>query len=781
MQSRPILFALVYVFLLLLLSIPVNGQDAVSTEVSVPRLIRISGSVPSSEVVGKVVGMTFALYREQPGETPLWLETQSVALDSAGRYSVVLGAASAKGVPASLFASNEARWLGVTVEAQGELPRVLLVSVPYALKAGDAETLGGMSAREIMSMAQPMVATNVVSQDSSVEVGRPSRTTRAADSQAAAPGPRGSFFYNGSQVVIEAYNDASQQPLPLLFNPQGGNIGIGTTTPGQKLSVAGTIESTVGGFKFPDGTTLVSGTMTKSFNGRTGAVMPTANDYSFSQLSGAATLAQLPAAVLNSGGSYADPAWLTSLAGSKISGTVANAASAVSASNATTVTNGVYTSGSYANPTWLTSLASSKITGTVAEAAHATNADSAVSAGSAVTATNLNGVAATYYARRDTANSFSGNQTISGGVGIGVASPTEAVDVNGNVKLTGAVKFGDGTSIQSALALVPTGFTIMGASATAPTGYSSVGWQTVMNPLAWSRKASMPSPQACGAYGVVGGKLYIITGFPNATSYTPVQQIQVYDPATDSWSSRNPAGTARVCPSAVVVNEKIYIFGGFMEGGAPIGTVEEYTPATDSWVTKTPMPTALAFTTAAAVGTKIYLFGGDLAGQCCSVTNAVSEYDTAANSWRAMDPMPIYSRSRSAAALNGKVYLFGGVLPYTTETDVFDPSAATGSQWKTKTPRPTACEGSPTIVYNNLIFLFACWNTPVATAPFDVYVPENDTWVSGPPVPRGASAYDAGLINGMIYVTAGGTNTEIYTDTYQLDPAKVILYLYTKN
>src|SRR3989344_5639218 len=34
-----------------------------------------------------------------------------------------------------------------------------------------------------------------------------------------------------------------------------GNVGIGTTAPGQKLSVAGIIESTSGGIKFPDGTT----------------------------------------------------------------------------------------------------------------------------------------------------------------------------------------------------------------------------------------------------------------------------------------------------------------------------------------------------------------------------------------------------------------------------------------------------------------------------------------------------------------------------------------------
>ncbi len=41
----------------------------------------------------------------------------------------------------------------------------------------------------------------------------------------------------------------------ILSAVNDGNVGIGTTSPGQKLTVAGTIESTSRGMKFPDGTT----------------------------------------------------------------------------------------------------------------------------------------------------------------------------------------------------------------------------------------------------------------------------------------------------------------------------------------------------------------------------------------------------------------------------------------------------------------------------------------------------------------------------------------------
>jgi len=113
---------------------------AVGTSATVPPLIKVSGTLAHAH---GSVGVIFALYAEPTGGAPLWLETQNVTPDEKGRYTIYLGVNHASGVPLDLFASGEARWLGVQPEGQPEQARVELVSVPYALAAGDAQTLGG--------------------------------------------------------------------------------------------------------------------------------------------------------------------------------------------------------------------------------------------------------------------------------------------------------------------------------------------------------------------------------------------------------------------------------------------------------------------------------------------------------------------------------------------------------------------------------------------------------------------------------------------------------------
>jgi len=106
-------------------------------------------------VPARTVGVTFALYRQQDGGAPVWLETQNVTPDPTGHYAVLLGSTRAEGIPADLFNTQEQRWLGVQVQGEAEQARVLLVSVPYAMKAADAETIGGLPASAFVLAAPP--------------------------------------------------------------------------------------------------------------------------------------------------------------------------------------------------------------------------------------------------------------------------------------------------------------------------------------------------------------------------------------------------------------------------------------------------------------------------------------------------------------------------------------------------------------------------------------------------------------------------------------------------
>ena len=130
------------------------GSVTGSNAGSVPHLVKFSGTVRDDQgrLQSGIVGITFSLYKDQDGGAPLWLETQNVQADANGHYTVMLGVTSSEGLPMDFFTSNEARWVGVQPQGQSEQPRILLVSTPYALKAADADTLGGKPASAFLTI-----------------------------------------------------------------------------------------------------------------------------------------------------------------------------------------------------------------------------------------------------------------------------------------------------------------------------------------------------------------------------------------------------------------------------------------------------------------------------------------------------------------------------------------------------------------------------------------------------------------------------------------------------
>jgi trimeric autotransporter adhesin len=208
---------LVVAFLSFVVSLVAQTSGSSSpASVSVPPVIQFSNVAtdPAGGPLTGTVPMTFSLYNSTQGGDGLWTETQSVTLDSSGHYSVYLGITKANGLPIALFASGQALWLGVQVAGEAEQPRIALVSVPYAIEAGNAATIGGLP---------PSAFVKANSTSSGQTAGK--NANPATETQNYIP-----LFVNGSGGLGNS----------ILYQSGTTQVGIGTTTPSATLEVNGT-------------------------------------------------------------------------------------------------------------------------------------------------------------------------------------------------------------------------------------------------------------------------------------------------------------------------------------------------------------------------------------------------------------------------------------------------------------------------------------------------------------------------------------------------------------
>ena len=209
---------------------PMAAQQSLGANPSspavVPPLVRFSGVLADdqSKPLTGAVGVTFALYKDGQGGAPLWLETQNVSPDKTGHYSVMLGSTTSTGLPADIFVAGEARWLGVQPQGQAEHARVMLLSVPYALKAVDAQTVGGLPPSAFVLAAPPISSA--------------SPTTPTTGAQPLATGTTPVTTAGGTVNKLAKFDATADVTSSQVFD-NGTNVGIGNTAPGAKLDVSG--------------------------------------------------------------------------------------------------------------------------------------------------------------------------------------------------------------------------------------------------------------------------------------------------------------------------------------------------------------------------------------------------------------------------------------------------------------------------------------------------------------------------------------------------------------
>jgi N-acetylneuraminic acid mutarotase len=276
------------------------------------------------------------------------------------------------------------------------------------------------------------------------------------------------------------------------------------------------------------------------------------------------------------------------------------------------------------------------------------------------------------------------------------------------------------------------------------------------------------------AMGVsVEGKLLVMGGFINAPLDTSAR-VDVYDPATDSWTQRSNLPGAQTHVGVAVDGPTVYLSGGFLIKTQ--GTTAEswvYDFPSDTWDAGVPLPLPRAALALVLLGRTLHAVGGLAAdGNTDSADHTMFDLDLG-GAWTSLAPLPNARNHLGGAAADGLLVIAGGrhgwdeAMGNQTETDVFDPEAGT---WKRAADLPlgrSEIAAATFSVGQKVVVVGGSRNPAKPTDEVDLYDPATDSWQSLTPLPGPRKGAVAALIGNQIVVTTGSpTGVDPSTTTW---------------
>lgn len=242
------------------------------------------------------------------------------------------------------------------------------------------------------------------------------------------------------------------------------------------------------------------------------------------------------------------------------------------------------------------------------------------------------------------------------------------------------------------------------------------------------------------------------------------RRLDVYDIATDTWSTRRPMpGDGVIHPFVSHGENRMFVSGGIHpETGKVLNTLWIYHDDDDTWVKGEPMPGA-RHTNGAAIACGMYgnswIFGGLSAPTPtqASVRRELFVYDYGTDRWTERAPMPVPRYGHSITHRRGEFYIVGGMeLGGPAETmGLYDPIL---DEWSELPAFPLSSEQTASAIGSLKLLVTSAGSTPEEIASTHVYTMATKNWSVVPTTGHDGRTQPATARSGDFFYMVGGVS-----------------------